>query len=182
MAKPPNPRPLTLVEAAAFVADRRQIEPDEARRILLRLLQSGAIVARGAVPLNAHPDAGRAWQLSVSTNYGDIPSGTWFLEVDWILGRVGRYRHITIAETDLTALFRASRGPGTRAALDAVKKAVGAYVKSEQDEGRNTSTKRAEVFVRGELPGVTRAQILEALHELGTPKLPGRPCKKNSSE
>ena len=143
MAKPAKPRRLTLAEAETFVADRQQIEPDEARRILLELLRNGGIAARGDAPLNANRDADLAWRLCAGrATCEDIPTGTWFLDVDWVLGRVGRYRHITIAETDLTALFRAARGPGVRPSSTTVKKVVEAYAALEHKEQRPLSQKR----------------------------------------
>jgi len=183
MAELANPRRLTLAEAAAFVADRRQIEPDEARRILLRLLQSGAIVARGDAPLNAHRDAGWAWRYSAGqATRGDIPASAWFLPVDWTLGHVGRYRHITIAETDLTALFRAARGPGLRSSSTAVKKVVEDYAALENKDQRPLSQTRCWAHVKKHLSGATRAQTLAELRNLEPPKQRGTPRKENPPE
>jgi hypothetical protein len=183
MAEPANSRRLTIAEAEAFVAERRQIEPDEARRILLELLRNGKIVARGAAPLNVHPDVERAWRLSVAANHEEILSGTWFLDVDWTLSRVGRYRHIKIAETDLTASFRTSRGPGSQPSATVVKKHVEAYAAWERENRRPLSQKRVWKYVNKPLPTATRAQVLDAYRSVeGTPKTRGRPHKENPRE
>jgi len=180
VAEPAN---LTLAEAAAFVASVRQIEPDEARRILVEALQNSAIVARGAHPMNAHRDADWAWKHSGPPGVGIIPSGTWFLPVDWALGRVWRYRHITIAETELTALFRAARGPGARAALEDVKKTVEAYVALERENQRPRYESHCINHVKKLLPKATRAQIIEVYRSVvETPKPRGRPRKENPPE
>jgi hypothetical protein len=179
MAKSANPRRLTLAEAAAFIADRRQIESDESRRILLALLQNDEITGRGAVPLSALPDVNRAWQHPVAPSVQDIPSGAWFLEVDWTLGHLGRYRHITIAETDLTALFRAARGPGVRPSSTTVKKVVADYVASAHKDQKPTSQVGCLAYKKTHLPGATRAQVLAEYRSVEPPKPPGRPRKGN---
>jgi len=181
MAKPPNPRPLTLAEAAAFVANRRQIEPDEARRNLLALLRNGEIAARGAVPLNALPDVEQAWRNAAREDK-DIPASEWSRAVDWDRGRVWRYREITIAETDLTAWFRASRGPGARPSSIAVKKVVEDYAALEHKNQRPLSQTRCWAHVKKHLSGATRAQTLAELRNLEPPKQRGRPRKENPPE
>ena len=178
VAKPANPRLLTLAEAEAFVASVRQSEPDEARRILLEALQNSAIVARGAHPMNAARDTDWAWEHSGPPRVGVIPSGTWFLAVDWTLGRVSRYRHITIAETDLTALFTASRRAGTPPALNTVRRSVKDYVASEREAQRAPSQSGCLAYMKIHLSGATRAQILPVYRGLEPPKPPGRPRRK----
>ena len=113
----------------------------------------------------------------------DIPLGTWFREVDWILGHVGRYRHIKIAETELTALFQATRGRGTRPVADAaVRKSVNDYLASEREAQRGPSQSGCLAYMKIHLSGATRAQILPVYRGLEPSKPPGRPRKKYPPE
>jgi hypothetical protein len=182
VAEPAN---LRLLEAAAFVADRRQIQPNEARSLLLRRLQDGGITARGDVPLNAHRDADLAWRLCEGrASRGNIPASAWFVAVDWTRGHVGRYRHVTIAETNLAALFSAQRR-GTRPVADAaVGKAVKDCVALAHKDQKPTSQIGCLAYMGIHLPGATRAQILHVYRNLEPPKPRGSKtiAKRNNSD
>jgi hypothetical protein len=180
IAKSANPRGLSLADAAAFIVERGHIESEQARTKLVGLLRSGEIVARGDVPRNSHRDANRAWQLCEGqASRADISTSTWFCHVDWDLGHVARYRHITIAETDLTALFRAARGAGVRPSSTAVKKVVADYVASAHKDQKPTSQVGCLAYKKTHLPGATRAQVLAEYRSVEPPKPPGRPRKGN---
>ena len=178
----PKLSPLYLQEAAAFIAERKQINIAEAQDTLLDELRRGTIVARGVLPLTLHPKPDFAWAHHPATTEESIHRGQWFQSVDWKLSRLGRFRDITIESHSLEARFPKSRegvrGTRRRPPHSEVEAAVRRYV--DQEAGKSTSITRAWSYVKNELPKATKEQTIAALRKTeGGPKSRGRPRKKN---
>jgi hypothetical protein len=183
MGKLSRPSPLFLRQAAAFIAERKQINIAEAQDTLLDELRRGTIVAGGIIPLSIHPDPDVAWTHPATTEEL-IGRGQWLHQpVDWKLSRLGRFRDITIESHSLEARFPKPRegvhGARRRPPDSEVKAAVQRYVDRQNSVSEPTSYKGAWREVGKELPETTRDQVEDALREIRGSGKRGRPRKKN---
>ena len=89
----PRPRLLLLHEAMAFVVERCDCDPAEARAALLRACREGIIPARGRATVSW---PGRPEGMPPDFCVADIHADDWHMEVDWEHDSLGGYRSVTV--------------------------------------------------------------------------------------
>jgi hypothetical protein len=98
----PSPQSLSLSEALGFVMRRCDCTKGDAKRALREAGLDGKLLARGEVPLSAHPDIRRAAAHPVRT-LQELSSSDWANEIDWEHNRIGRYFDVHVMRASIEA-------------------------------------------------------------------------------
>jgi hypothetical protein len=89
----PRPSLLLLHEAAAFVVERCDCDPAEARTALLRAFREGTIPTRGRAAVSW---PGRPEGMPQSLYVADIDADDWYTGIDWECDCLGGYQSVTV--------------------------------------------------------------------------------------